>query len=113
PTRLRRGATGTPALLRRAIARRERPPPAVGIESKSCSEFRAEEVPLLIIDSPGQGQLPPLASTNKYLAQGNKSPTERKATKTRKFTGSAAHFRALAKSANGKTRCGSALPATS
>src|SRR5262249_10988288 len=30
PTRLRRGATGTPALWRRAIARRERPPPAIG-----------------------------------------------------------------------------------
>src|SRR5262249_52225836 len=32
---------------------------AVGTESKSCSEFRAEEVPLLIVDPPGQGQLPP------------------------------------------------------
>ena len=41
PTRLRRGATGTPALLRRAIARRERPPCAIGIEAKSCSKFRA------------------------------------------------------------------------
>src|SRR5262249_28481167 len=80
PTRLRRGATGTPALWRRAIARRESPPPAIGIESKSCSEFRAEEVRLLIIDPPGQGQL---ASTNKCLAQSNKSPTEGKATKTR------------------------------
>src|SRR5262249_16488526 len=29
-----------------AIARRERPPPAIGIDAKSCSEFRAEEVPL-------------------------------------------------------------------
>src|SRR5262249_4303794 len=68
PTRLRRGATGTPALWRRAIARRERPPPAVGIESKSCSEFRTEEVPLLIIDPPGQGQLPPcLRRTNVWL----------------------------------------------
>ena len=33
--RLRRGATGTPALLRRAIARRASPPPAIGIEAKS------------------------------------------------------------------------------
>ena len=55
-------------------------PPAVGIESKSCSKFRTEEVPLLIIDPPGQGQL---ASTNKCLAQSNKSLTESKATKTR------------------------------
>jgi uncharacterized membrane protein YeaQ/YmgE (transglycosylase-associated protein family) len=44
---LRRGATGTPALLRRATARRERPPCAIGIEAKSGSEFR---VPLLIFD---------------------------------------------------------------
>src|SRR5262245_65999804 len=71
---------GTPALLRRAIARRERPPPAVGIESKSCSEFRAEEVPLLIINPPGQGQLPPwLRRTNIWLrvtspARGAKRP---------------------------------------
>jgi hypothetical protein len=43
PTRLRRGATGTPALLRRAIARRERPPCAIGIEAKPRSEFRAED----------------------------------------------------------------------
>ena len=49
PTRLRRGTTGTPAFLRRAIARRERPPCAVGIDPKSCSEFRADEVPLLTI----------------------------------------------------------------
>ena len=56
PTRLRSGATSTPALSRRAIARRERPP-AIGIEAKSCSEFRAEEVPLLIVDPSGQGQL--------------------------------------------------------
>src|SRR5262249_25331598 len=54
PTRLRRGATGTPALWTRAIARRERPPCAVGIESRPCSEFRAEEVPLLIVEPPGQ-----------------------------------------------------------
>src|SRR5262249_25523521 len=40
------------ALSRRAIARRERPHPAIGIDAKSCSEFRAEEVPLLIIDRP-------------------------------------------------------------
>jgi hypothetical protein len=45
-----------------------------------------------------------MASTNKCLAQSNKSPTESKATKTRKFSGSAAQFRALAKLANGKTR---------
>jgi hypothetical protein len=55
PTRLRRGATGTPALLRRAIAWRLRPPPAIGIEAKSGLEFRAEAVPLLIIDPPGRG----------------------------------------------------------
>jgi hypothetical protein len=47
---VRRGTTSTPALLRRAIARRERSPAAIGIEAKSCSEFRAEEVPLLILD---------------------------------------------------------------
>src|SRR5262249_15950608 len=65
PARLRRGSTGTPALWRRAIARRERPPPAIGIDAKSCSEFRAEEVPLLIIYPPGQGKLPPwLRRTN-------------------------------------------------
>src|SRR5262249_52649984 len=57
PARLRRGATGTPALWRRATARRERLPCAVGIESRSCSEFRAEEVPLLIVDPPGHRQL--------------------------------------------------------
>src|SRR6516164_7041626 len=54
--------------LSRAIARRERPPPAIGIEAKSCSEFRAEEVPFLIIDPRGQGQLPPwLRRTNVWL----------------------------------------------
>src|SRR5262249_18023388 len=47
---LRRGATGTPAPSRRAIARRVRPPCAMGIEAKSCSEFRAE---VLILD-PGR-----------------------------------------------------------
>jgi hypothetical protein len=30
-------------------------------------------VPLLIIDPPGRGQLPPLAATNKCLAQSNKT----------------------------------------
>src|SRR5262249_43531905 len=65
PTRRRRGATGTPALLRRAIARRKGPPPAIGIDAKSCSEFRAEEVPLLIIDRPAG---PPwLRRTNVWL----------------------------------------------
>jgi hypothetical protein len=39
--------------LRRAIARRESPPPAIGIDAKSRSEFRAE-VPLLIVDPPGR-----------------------------------------------------------
>jgi hypothetical protein len=34
------------------MARRERPPCAVGIDAKSCSEFRAEEVPLLTIHPP-------------------------------------------------------------
>src|SRR5262249_19230123 len=58
PTRLRRGATSTPALLRRAIASLLRPPPAIGIEAKSCSEFRAEELPILILERPGR-QLPP------------------------------------------------------
>src|SRR5262249_15966777 len=52
PARLRRGSTCTPALLRRAIARRVSPPCAIGIDAKSCSEFRAEEVPLRIIDPP-------------------------------------------------------------
>ena len=46
-------ATGTPALSRRAMTRRERPPCAVGTEAKSCSELGAEEVPLLILDSVG------------------------------------------------------------
>src|SRR6478672_4802403 len=59
---------GTPALLRRAIARRERPPPAIGIEARSCSEFRAEAVPLLIIDRPAGRNCPRMASTNKCLA---------------------------------------------
>ena len=45
-----------------------------------------------------------MASTNKCLAQSNKSPTESNATKKRKFTGSAAQFRALTKLANDKTR---------
>ena len=65
PTRLRRGATGTPALLRRAIARRERPPCAIGIEAKSCSEFRAEAVPLLILEPPAAAIVTPwLRRTN-------------------------------------------------
>ena len=55
-----------------------------------------------------------MASTNKCLAQSNKSRTGGKATKRgREFTGSAAQFRALTKLANDKTRYGSALPATS
>src|SRR5262249_52966944 len=113
PTCLRRGATGTPALLRRAIARRESPPPAIGIESRSCSEFRAGEVPLLIIDPPGQGQLPPwLRRTNIWLRV-TSPPRGAKRPRGGKFNGSAAQFRALANLANGKTRCGSALPATS
>src|SRR4051794_28739789 len=58
PARLRRGATGTPALLRRAITRRARPACVIGSEAKSWSEFRAEELPLLILDPPGRGQLP-------------------------------------------------------
>src|SRR5262249_42512216 len=77
------------------------PPPAAGIESKSCSEFRTEEVPLLIIDPPGQAQL---ASTNKCLAQSNNSRRGAKRPRGGKFTGSAAQFRALAKLAIGKTR---------
>jgi hypothetical protein len=65
PTRLRRGATGTPALLRRAIARRERPPCAIGIEAKSRSEFRAEAVPLLILEPPAAAIVTPwLRRTN-------------------------------------------------
>ena len=44
-----------------------------------------------------------MAATNKCLR--NKSGTGNKATKKRRgFTGSAAHFRALAKLVNGKTR---------
>ena len=39
---------------------------------------------MLIIDPPGQGQLPPLASTNKCLAQSNKSRTGGKATNKRR-----------------------------
>jgi hypothetical protein len=40
--------------LRRAIARRERPPCAIGIDAKSCPGVRAEEVPLLIFDPPAR-----------------------------------------------------------
>src|SRR5215471_15467290 len=87
PARLRRGATGTPALLRRAIARRERPPPAIGIEAKSRSEFRAEEVPLLIVDPPGQGRLPPwLRRTNVWLRV-TSPPRRAKRPRRSKFTG--------------------------
>src|SRR5262249_35674859 len=88
PTCLRSGTTGTPALLRRAIARRERPPPAIGIEAKSCSEFRADEVPLLIIDPTRAGTIATMASTNKYLAQSNKSRTGGQSDQeAEKFTG--------------------------
>jgi len=45
-----------------------------------------------------------MASTNKCLAQSNKSPTESKRPKRGKFTGSAAQFRALTKLANDNTR---------
>jgi hypothetical protein len=82
PTRLRRGATGTPALFRRAIAGRVRPPCAIGIEAKSCSEFRAEEVLLLILGPP-IGEIATMAATNKCLAQSNKSPHRANATKKR------------------------------
>jgi hypothetical protein len=51
--------------------------------------------------------MPLMASTNKCLAQSNKSGTDGNATKN-KVTGSAAQFRVLAKLANG-----SALPAIS
>jgi hypothetical protein len=54
------------------------------MEAKSCPEFRAEEVPLLIVDPPGQEQLLQMASTNKCLAQSNKSGTGSKATKKRR-----------------------------
>jgi hypothetical protein len=40
-------------------------------------------VPLLIIDLPGRGNLPPLAATNKCLAESNKSSRPGKATKKR------------------------------
>jgi hypothetical protein len=80
PTRLRRGATGTPALFRHAIARRVRPPCAIGIEAKSCSEFRAEEVLLLILGPP-IGEIAIMAATNKCLARSNKSRTGVPATK--------------------------------
>src|SRR5262249_13619164 len=113
PPRLRRGTTGTPAPLRRAIARRESPPPAIGIESKSCSEWRAEEVALLIIDPPGQGQLPPcLRRTNVWLRV---TSPPRRAKRPRRVSLPAArrNFVRRAKLADGKTRCGSALPATS
>ena len=62
---LRRGTTGTPALWRRAIARRERPP-RVGIESRSCSEFRAEEVLLLILE-PSAGTILPHGSNEQMF----------------------------------------------
>ena len=45
---------GASALLRRAIARRARPPCAIGVEAKSCSEFRAEAVVLPIFEPPGR-----------------------------------------------------------
>src|SRR5262249_34040792 len=78
PARLRRDAP-TPALLRRAIARQERPPPAIGIDAKSCSEFRAEEVPLLIVDPSGQGQLPPwLRRTNVWRRVTSPRRTEKR-----------------------------------
>src|SRR5262249_24567054 len=52
PTRLRRGTTGTPATSRRATARREKPPCAIGVEAKVSSEINAVEVPLLILEPP-------------------------------------------------------------
>jgi hypothetical protein len=77
PTRLRRGSTGTPALLRRAIAMRERPR-AVGIEAKSCSEFKTWEAPLPSL-ALGTSKTATLAPTSKYLAQSNKSLRRRQA----------------------------------
>ena len=45
-----------------------------GIEAKPCSEFRAEKVALLILEPPA-GASATMASTNKCLAQSNKSQT--------------------------------------
>ena len=52
-----------------------------------------------------------MASTNKCLAQSNKSRTDGNATKKRKNLPVGRAIRALAKLANGKTHYGSALPA--
>src|SRR5262245_48207176 len=57
-----------------------RPPPAIGIEAKSCSEFRAEEVPMFILERPGRA-IAATAPTNKSLAQRSKSLDTGKATK--------------------------------
>jgi hypothetical protein len=81
PTRLRRGPTGTPALLRRAIARRESPPCVIGIEPKPFSEFGAEELGLLILELPAGAIATTMAATNKCLAKINKSDAGGKATK--------------------------------
>jgi hypothetical protein len=74
PQAEQRGATG------RGIARRERPRCAIGIEAKSCSEFRAEAVPLLILEPPAAA-IATMAATNKCLARNSKSRTRAKATK--------------------------------
>src|SRR5207344_2757355 len=54
-----------------------------------------------------------MASTNKCLAQSNKSRTDGNATKKRKNLPVGRAIRALAKLANGKTHFGSVLPTTS
>src|SRR5215831_16609626 len=71
-----------------------KPPPAIGIESKSCSEFRAEEVLLLILEpSAGTNIAAWQQRTNVWLrvtspARGAKRP------RGGKFNGSAVQFRA-------------------
>ena len=69
------------SFFRRAFARRVRPNCAIGIEAKSA-EFRAEEVPFLILD-PLAGPIVVMAATNKHLAQSSKSADAANATKKR------------------------------
>jgi hypothetical protein len=59
------------------------PPCAIGIEAKSCSEFRAEELRLLILEPPAGAIATTMAATNKCLAESNKSDAGGKATKKR------------------------------
>ena len=59
------------------------PPCAIGIEAKSFSEFRAEELRLLIIELPAGAIAATMAAANKCLAKSNKADAGGKATKKR------------------------------